>query len=473
MPGAEGVEFVIHAAPQLGARFTQMTAEFVAGGSLGPAPAERFLYVLDGRLEMKAGAKRRVLAPGGFAYLPQGVPHTVRATGIARAAVIEKPYEPQPGADAPEIVIGNEAAIAADTAHGRSCVCGCAALMPDGPAYDFAVNTMTYDPGAALSMVEIHVMEHGLLMLEGGGIYRLGDAWYPVHAGDFIWMRALLPAMVRRAGQAAGKISHLQRLVQTSSGSVNRGDSTKTHPQTIDRQADGGTDGSGPDHRSRAPGSDACGLFGEADRRARAYVKGLCAAAGLTVSEDAVGNTFARWQGSDPALAPIGTGSHIDAIPNAGLYDGCVGVLGGLEAIRVLQQLGFKPRRSIELVIFTAEEPTRFGIGCLGSRMMAGLLTPAQALALRDKEGRGLEELRAQAGFTRAARIRSGSSWTLSSIHRVAHRARTAARTGRHRPRPCDAHRRAGQPAHRHRRRRRTRRRQAHAGAQRRTGRRG
>ena len=75
-------------------------------------------------------------------------------------------------------------------------------------------------------------------------------------------------------------------------------------------------------------------------------------------------------------------------------------MLGGLEAIRVLQQLGFKPRRSIELVIFTAEEPTRFGIGCLGSRMMAGVLTPAQALALRDKEGRGLEEWRAQAGFT-------------------------------------------------------------------------
>jgi ureidoglycolate amidohydrolase len=140
-------------------------------------------------------------------------------------------------------------------------------------------------------------------------------------------------------------------------------------------------------------------VFGEADMRARAYVKGLCAEAGLTISQDAVGNTFARWEGSDPTLAPVGTGSHIDAIPNAGLYDGCVGVLGGLEAIRVLKKLGFKPRRSIELVIFTAEEPTRFGIGCLGSRMMANVLTPAQALALRDKEGRSLEEWRAQAGF--------------------------------------------------------------------------
>jgi ureidoglycolate amidohydrolase len=140
-------------------------------------------------------------------------------------------------------------------------------------------------------------------------------------------------------------------------------------------------------------------VFSEADLRARAYVKGLCEAAGLMVAEDAIGNTFARWQGSDAGLAPVGTGSHIDAIPNAGSYDGVVGVLGGLEAIRVLEQLGFKPRRSIELVIFTAEEPTRFGIGCLGSRMMASVLSPSQALTLRDKEGMGLEELRAQAGF--------------------------------------------------------------------------
>ena len=71
-------------------------------------------------------------------------------------------------------------------------------------------------------------------------------------------------------------------------------------------------------------------VFSEADLRARAYVKGLCAERASTVHEDAIGNTFARWQGSEPELAPVGTGSHIDAIPNAGLYDGCVGVLGGL-----------------------------------------------------------------------------------------------------------------------------------------------
>ncbi len=143
-------------------------------------------------------------------------------------------------------------------------------------------------------------------------------------------------------------------------------------------------------------------VFSEADLRARGYVKGLCADAGLSVDEDAIGNTFARWQGTEPELAPIGTGSHIDAIPNAGSYDGTVGVLGGLEAIRALERAGFRPRRSIELVIFTAEEPTRFGIGCLGSRMMGHVLTPAAALALRDKQGNGLDELRTQAGFSGA-----------------------------------------------------------------------
>jgi N-carbamoyl-L-amino-acid hydrolase len=141
-------------------------------------------------------------------------------------------------------------------------------------------------------------------------------------------------------------------------------------------------------------------VFIEADLRARAYVKSLCENAWLTVQEDAIGNTFARWHGSEPDLAPIGTGSHIDAIPNAGMFDGTVGVLGGLEAIRSLQRAGFHPRRSIELVVFTSEEPTLFGIGCLGSRMMASVLTPAAAMKLRDKQDRGLDELRTQARFS-------------------------------------------------------------------------
>ncbi len=140
-------------------------------------------------------------------------------------------------------------------------------------------------------------------------------------------------------------------------------------------------------------------LFSEADLRARAYVKNLCQEVGLVLREDAVGNIFARWAGQDPNLPPVATGSHIDAIPNAGRYDGVVGVLGAIEAIRALQSAGVRPKRSIELIIFTAEEPTRFGIGCLGSRMLAGAISPEKAASLRDDEGKPLEELRGAAGF--------------------------------------------------------------------------
>ncbi len=204
LPGAEGVEFVVHAGPQLGARFTQMTAEFAAGGSLGPAPAQRFLYVIEGKLELKAGSKTHVLSSGGFAFLPQGTPHTVGALMASRAAVIEKAYETQPGVAAPEMVVGNEGDIAPVALMGDESL-RVRSMMPDGPPYDFAVNTMTYDPGAALSMVEIHVMEHGLLMLEGGGIYRLGDAWYPVEAGDFIWMGPYCPQWFGALGKRPAK----------------------------------------------------------------------------------------------------------------------------------------------------------------------------------------------------------------------------------------------------------------------------
>lgn len=132
-------------------------------------------------------------------------------------------------------------------------------------------------------------------------------------------------------------------------------------------------------------------IYSGQDMAAREQVKELCRVAGLELREDAVGNLFARWVGTDPSLPAVATGSHIDAIPNAGKYDGVVGVLGGLEAIRALQQAGVRPRRSIELITFTSEEPTRFGIGCLGSRLMSGSLPLEKALALADRDGTSLE----------------------------------------------------------------------------------
>ncbi|HTU46455.1 MAG TPA: M20 family metallo-hydrolase [Bryobacteraceae bacterium] len=140
-------------------------------------------------------------------------------------------------------------------------------------------------------------------------------------------------------------------------------------------------------------------VFSETDLRARTWLKERCLAAGLQVREDAVGNTFARWSCNHAEGPAIGTGSHIDAIPNAGRYDGTVGVLGGLEAIRTLRESGFTPKRPIELLVFTSEEPTRFGIGCLGSRLLSGVLNEDKAAKLYDSTAVSLDELRQAAGF--------------------------------------------------------------------------
>src|SRR6202795_3266981 len=140
-------------------------------------------------------------------------------------------------------------------------------------------------------------------------------------------------------------------------------------------------------------------VFTPADLKARAWLRARCEEAGLAVRQDAIGNTFARWIGSDPKAAAVGTGSHIDAIPNAGKYDGVVGVLGGLEAIRSLQRSGFRPKHSIELLMFTSEEPTRFGIGCLGSRLLSGTMTSAAAAKMKDREGESVDEVRRGAGL--------------------------------------------------------------------------
>ncbi len=140
-------------------------------------------------------------------------------------------------------------------------------------------------------------------------------------------------------------------------------------------------------------------VFSADDLRARAWLKKLATAEDFKVRDDAVGNIFIRWPGSEPELPPVATGSHTDAIPHAGMYDGTVGVLGGLEAMRALKRGGLRPRRSIELIMFTSEEPTRFGIGCLGSRLMSGTLDSNRADALQDKDEASLNAVRTAAGF--------------------------------------------------------------------------
>ncbi|KAK9137709.1 hypothetical protein Sjap_008303 [Stephania japonica] len=121
-------------------------------------------------------------------------------------------------------------------------------------------------------------------------------------------------------------------------------------------------------------------LYSEKDVLARSYIKKLMQLAGLSIREDVVGNIFGTWEGFNSGLAGVATGSHVDAIPYSGKYDGVVGVLGAIEAINVLRRYGFRPKRSLEVIFFTSEEPTRFGISCLGSRLLAGSEPLASAL---------------------------------------------------------------------------------------------
>ncbi len=204
IPGMKKCSAVVHVSPALGAGFTQYTAEFEAGGELGNTPAQRFIFVIDGAVALEVEGKRNELGARSYAYLPEGLPHRFVAAKASRVAVIEKRYQAVESARAPRLIVSNEDAVSSHPL-GDDPDLQVKCLLPDEMSFDFAVNTMVYQPGAALSMVEMHVMEHGLIMLEGGGIYRLGDSWYPVTAGDFIWMGPWCPQWFGALGKVPAK----------------------------------------------------------------------------------------------------------------------------------------------------------------------------------------------------------------------------------------------------------------------------
>ena len=204
LPGFTRGLAIVHISPAAGAAFTQFTAELEPTGTLAPTPHQRFVYVLSGAVDLASDTTFQSLTSGSFAYLPAASAHTLTALEPTRLSVIEKPYQPLPGTPAPALFTGTEAAVQSTALMGDPDL-QVRSLLPDHPSFDFAVNTMTYQPGAALSQVEVHVMEHGLLMLEGSGIYRLGDAWYPVTAGDFIWMAPFCPQWFGALGKQPAK----------------------------------------------------------------------------------------------------------------------------------------------------------------------------------------------------------------------------------------------------------------------------
>lgn len=204
LPGMKKCSAIVHAAPAIGAQFTQYTAEFEAGGEMGNTPAQRFIFVIEGAVTLEVAGKRNKLSARGYAYLPQGSPHRIVSAKTSRVAVIEKPYQALTLVEPPGLIVSNEDEVSSHPL-GDDPDLQVKCLLPDQMSFDFAVNTMTFQPGASLSMVEMHVMEHGLTMLEGGGIYRLGDSWYPVTAGDFIWMGPWCPQWFGALGKVPAK----------------------------------------------------------------------------------------------------------------------------------------------------------------------------------------------------------------------------------------------------------------------------
>src|ERR1700733_16269692 len=152
LPAMKACSAIVHVSPALGARFTQYTAEFEVGGELGSTMAQRFIFVIEGRLRLEDNGKSNELSPGSYAYLPQGLHHRASAITAGRVAVIEKHYHALESANPPSLIVSSEDAISShpltdDPALQVKC------LLPDEMSFDFAVNTMVYQPGAALSMV--------------------------------------------------------------------------------------------------------------------------------------------------------------------------------------------------------------------------------------------------------------------------------------------------------------------------------
>lgn len=195
----ENTSVVVHISPEIGARFTQFTATMSAGGKSGlpGVTAQRFFYVQEGACSLKLFVEpdkpeTHKLSAGGYAYIPAGMGHMIETDADATLVVFEKTFQAHPDYASPTHTIGNAADVAGEPFMGDSDA-RLQTLIPNSPGNDMAVNIFTYQPGATLPQVEVHVMEHGLLMLAGQGVYRLSDDYHPVTAGDVIWMASYCP----------------------------------------------------------------------------------------------------------------------------------------------------------------------------------------------------------------------------------------------------------------------------------------
>lgn len=197
LPGWTQTDGIILISPMMrsGPRFSQYLALMEATGTSGmpPAGVQRFVYVMEGQVEATLRGDQKTLAVGDFAYIPADVEHLLVATEAARLLLIEAPHNPSPVTDKkPTIRTGHAWDGDGDPFLGDPDA-RLRVLLPTDFEYDMAVNLFTFQAGAALPFAETHIMEHGLYLLEGQGIYRLDDSWYPIQAGDVIWMGSYCP----------------------------------------------------------------------------------------------------------------------------------------------------------------------------------------------------------------------------------------------------------------------------------------
>jgi (S)-ureidoglycine aminohydrolase len=190
LPGVTGATAVVLVGPAMGARVAQTLLTFGSGGSarFGAGENQTFGYVMEGAATVAVGPKSRRLGAGGFFYCPAGSPWLLRAPRRGtRVTLFQKRYEALDGVRSPAALFGDQSRVRGTPFLGDPAA-NLQVLLPDEPAFDMAVNLFAYKPGGHLPFVEVHVMEHGLVMLSGEGVYRLEDSWYPVRAGDAIWM---------------------------------------------------------------------------------------------------------------------------------------------------------------------------------------------------------------------------------------------------------------------------------------------
>ena len=190
----------ILAAPVLGACFAQYVLEIEPGGGTRAPFAEEgiqhFFYVLSGEVSFElAGSPANAFTAGSFAYLPPDTGFTLRNEGTepARVLALRKRFEPVAGLPVPDPILSHRDAVPMTNHTGKEGR-GFQFLLPYGDMrFDFEMNLMWFKPGTCFPDVETHVMEHGLYMLEGQGLYFLGRDWHEIWPQDFIWMGGYCP----------------------------------------------------------------------------------------------------------------------------------------------------------------------------------------------------------------------------------------------------------------------------------------